>query len=119
MRSEPERLGTQPKVSKVAGISQSSVSRILKAKQGITLEMLSALEKVTGVSAYKLLLSPPDAPTPPDRDHSEGQQLMRRLQGAPKEAAPESKHEGTKPGAPGVHHHRPKPARRKKSSSSR
>lgn len=119
MRVKPYALGTQPKVAEAAGISQSSVSRILKAKQGVTLEMLAALEKVTGIAAYNLLLPCPDASNPPgDEDRSEGQELMRRLRGAPKEVHSESQHEIAKPGAAGVHRHSQKPALRKKRRSS-
>lgn len=107
----------QASVAKAAGLSQSSISRILRAKQGVTLEVLAAVSTFTDTAAYKLLLPSPDVPNPPSRAGEEGQLLMSRLARVSKQLVRDGRHETPATGPAGGDHHRPLSRPRKKSTS--
>lgn len=58
------RINTQQKLADRAGVGQGTVSRILNAKTGVTLDNLAAVARACGVMAYRLLTPEIDAPNP-------------------------------------------------------
>lgn len=111
-----ERIKTQARLARAAGVGQSSISRILNKKSGVTLELLAAVAQACNVMAYRLLLPIFDAPTPPESPDSEAQRLVGRIARVSKKHAG-GKNETTEPGAAHGHRDSPKPRVRKKRST--
>jgi transcriptional regulator with XRE-family HTH domain len=72
---------TLAEVAKAAGIPQSSMSRIYAGRQPVTLQMLDAIEQITGESAVEFLIDPSvemKAVSPPEA------QMLRYFRSWPK-----------------------------------